>query len=65
MEKLSSLKSSQGRHSLRSNYLGCFKNAEQQLRSIAIDFLEAFVDEAPTERQIVDLESRLKTYLIK
>jgi cell shape-determining protein MreC len=66
MEKPVNLKDYQKqRHTLTSNYLGYFKNAEQQLRSIVIEILEAFVDIAPTENQIVELEAQLKAYFAK
>jgi cell shape-determining protein MreC len=66
MEKPVNLKDYQKqRYTLTSNYLGYFKNAEQQLRSIVIEILEAFVDIAPTENQIVELEAQLKAYFAK
>jgi hypothetical protein len=66
MDKLINLKDYQNaRLSLKSHQLGFFQNAEQQLRSIAIGLLEAFVTLEPTEKQIVQLEAHLKAYFAK
>lgn len=45
-----------------SSYLGYFKNAEEQLRSLSIELLETFVCLEPTEKQIIELETQLKMY---
>lgn len=66
MENLINLKDYQKqRHTLTSSYLGYFESPEQHLRSIVIELLEAFVDIAPTENQIVELEGQLKNYFAK
>ena len=66
MEKLINLKDYQKqRCTLTNNYLGYFENTEQQLRSIVIELLEVFVDMAPTENQIIELETQVKTYFNK
>lgn len=66
MNKLFNSKDSQNKNqALSANYLGCVKNAEHRMRSFVIEFLETYITFEPTEKQIVELEAKLKTYAAK
>lgn len=66
MKKLVNLKGYDKQYSnVISTYLGYFNSPEQQLRSIVMELLDAFVSFETNEQQIADLESYLKQYFAK